>query len=63
MPVPTAETEPTGQAGPWKPAHFADLLMARFLDKPVVKPVVASKDEGESDGSMSEGRFDWLLQP
>jgi hypothetical protein len=58
MPVPTAETEPTGQAGPSKPTNpFADPLMAKFLSKAVVKPVVASKDDGESDGSMSEGEI------
>jgi hypothetical protein len=58
MPVPTAETEPTGQAGPSKPAKpFANPLMAKFLGKAVVKPVIASKDDGESAGSMSEGEI------
>jgi hypothetical protein len=53
MPVPTAETEPTGQAGPSKPAKpLADLLMTQFLGKAVVKPIVAS-DDGEFVGSMS----------
>jgi hypothetical protein len=58
MPVLTAETEPTGQAGPSKPAKpFADPLMAKVIGKAVVKPVVASKDDGDSDGSMSEGEI------
>jgi hypothetical protein len=58
IPVRTAETEPTGQAGPSKPANpFADPLMASFIGEAVVKLVVASKDDGESDGSMSEGEI------
>jgi hypothetical protein len=58
MPVPTAETEPTGQAGPLKPAKlYAEPLMANFLGIAVVKPVVASKDNDESDGSMSVGEI------
>jgi hypothetical protein len=58
MPVPTAETEPTGQARPTKLAKpFTYPLMARSLGKAVEKPVVASKDDGESDGSMSEGEI------
>jgi hypothetical protein len=58
MPVPTAETEPTGQAKPSKPAKpFAHPLMAKFLGKAVVKPVVESNDDGESDGIMSEGEI------
>jgi hypothetical protein len=58
MPVPTAETKPTGKAGPSKPAKpFANPLMAKFLGKAVVKLVVASKDDSESDGSMSEGEI------
>jgi hypothetical protein len=38
MPVPTAETEPTGHAGPSKPAKpFANPLKAKFLCKAGVK--------------------------
>jgi hypothetical protein len=53
MPVPTTETEPTGQAGPSRPAKpYADPLMVKLLGKDVVKPVVTSKDDGESGGSI-----------
>jgi hypothetical protein len=52
-----AETEPTGEAGLSKPAKpFADPL-SKISCQSRCQPCLCVKDDGESDGSMSEGEI------